>query len=75
MEKPFSSNAPFKNSIPHSPLSTKRMKILWKTLQTLAQNHNRPLGLRYGRLMMINMLPFFERFQKLYGFIPYKYVS
>jgi hypothetical protein len=37
----------------HSSLSTKQMKIFGKTLQTPVRDHNRPLGLRHGRLMMM----------------------
>jgi len=33
-------------------VSNKEMKIFGKSLQTWAQDHNRPLGQRNGRLMM-----------------------
>jgi hypothetical protein len=46
-------NAPLNNPISNYPLLIKNMKIFGKFLQMLAQDYNRPLGLRYGRLMMM----------------------
>jgi hypothetical protein len=53
LEEPCFSNSPLKNSVPCYPLQTERTKIFGKSLQKLAREPNRPLGLRRGRLMMI----------------------
>jgi len=45
LEEPSSSNIPLKNHIPNSPLPTKRVKMNGNTLETLAWDRNRPLGL------------------------------
>jgi hypothetical protein len=44
------------NSIPSSPLPTKEAKFFGKTLQTLIQDHNMPLGLRCGRSLLLLLL-------------------
>jgi len=49
-------NAPLNNPISNYPLLIKNMKIFGKFLQMLAQDYNRPLGLRYGRLMMMMIM-------------------
>jgi len=48
MHAPYSSDPPPEESIPNSLLPAKRMK----TLQTLAQACNRPIGLRNRNLMI-----------------------
>jgi len=50
-----SSKASLNNCIPNAPLPTKRTKIFWKTLGTLAWNRNRPLGLRRRKLLLLLM--------------------
>jgi hypothetical protein len=55
-ENSCSSNAPLKNQIENSPLQAKRRQIFGATLQTLAQDPNRPLDTRNGRLTMIKMI-------------------
>jgi hypothetical protein len=49
-EKTRSSNAPFKNLIPDSPLPTNRIKIFGKTFKRWHDRY-RPLELRHGRLI------------------------
>jgi hypothetical protein len=55
-EKTFPSNAPFRKPIPNYPLPTKIAKIFGRALQILTRDHNRSLGLRYIRLMVL-MIP------------------
>jgi hypothetical protein len=54
-----SSNAPLKNRISSSPLSTRRTEIFGKTLQKLVSDRSRSLGPR-GRQVMIGHSPFSE---------------